>query len=127
MGISGYTDAFINLRLKKWYAPAESKLIKKLGLKVPDTKNISNDLFIWNNLYFAVYDCFELVDIRFRAEFKADLDFLVACEWNKDIKYFNNIVESAARDLHCYVIQVNTSQYGDSKIVAPKISEESII
>jgi len=127
MGISGYTDAFINLRLKKWYAPAESKLIKKLGLKVPETKNVSNDLFIWNNLYFAVYDCFELVDIRFRAMFKADLDFLVACEWNKDIKYFNNIVESAARDLHCYVIQVNTSQYGDSKIVAPKKSEESII
>lgn len=124
--INKKTDTFINLRLKKWYSPAEIKLIKKLGYNIPET-DIKNDLFIWNDLHFAVYDCFELADINFRSEFKSDIDFLVACEWNKDIKYFSNIVESVSRDLHCYAIQVNTSQYGDSKIVAPKKSEEMTI
>ena len=28
------------------------------------------------------------------------------------------------RDIHCYVIQVNTSQFGDSKVIAPKKSSE---
>lgn len=121
-------DCYITFRLKKWYAPSEEKEIKKYNLSVPQnataTKNI---LFIWNNLHFAVYDCFELADIKFRSEFKSKVDFIVGCEWNKDIKYFTNITEAATRDLHCYVIQVNTSQFGDSKIIAPKKSNEMTI
>jgi hypothetical protein len=34
----------------------------------------------------------------------------------------SNIIESAVRDLHCYVVQVNTSQYGDSRVSAPQES-----
>ena len=121
-------DCYITFRLKKWYTPSEEKEIKKYNLSVPQnataTKNI---LFIWNNLHFAVYDCFELADIKFRSEFKSKVDFIVGCEWNKDIKYFTNITEAATRDLHCYVIQVNTSQFGDSKIIAPKKSNEMTI
>ena len=121
-------DCYITFRLKKWYAPGEEKEIRKYNLNVPSnaeaTKNI---LFIWNNLHFAVYDCFELADIKFRFEFKSKVDFIVGCEWNRDIKYFTNITEAATRDLHCYVIQVNTSQFGDSKIIAPKKSDEMTI
>lgn len=121
-------DCYITFRLKKWYAPGEEKEIRKYNLNVPSnaeaTKNI---LFIWDNLHFAVYDCFELADIKFRFEFKSKVDFIVGCEWNRDIKYFTNITEAATRDLHCYVIQVNTSQFGDSKIIAPKKSDEMTI
>ena len=46
-------------------------------------------------------------------------------EWNKDTNYFDNIVRSASRDLHCYIIQSNTSKYGHSCIIAPKKTEES--
>ena len=125
----GYrNDCYITFRLKKWYAPGEEKEIKKHKLNVPeDTSKIKNILFVWNNLHFAVYDCFELADIQFRSEFKSKVDFIIGCEWNRDIKYFTNITEATARDLHCYVIQVNTSQFGDSKIIAPKKSDEMTI
>lgn len=125
----GYkNDCYITFRLKKWYAPGEEKEIKKYKLKVPEkAANVQNILFVWNNLYFAVYDCFELADINFRSEFKSEVDFIVGCEWNRDIKYFANITEAATRDLHCFIIQVNTSQFGDSKIIAPKKSNEMTI
>ena len=50
-----------------------------------------------------------------------------AIEWNKDIHYFSNIIESLSRDLHCYCIQVNSSDYGDSRIVKPARTEEKDI
>ena len=51
-------------------------------------------------------------------------DMIVAVESNRDVNYFGNIVESLARDLHCYFVQVNTSQYGDSRITQPTKREE---
>ena len=44
---------------------------------------------------------------------------MVGVEWNKDTNYFSNIVESCSRDLHCYIAQVNTSQFGDSRLTQP--------
>ena len=52
------------------------------------------------------------------------IDLLIAVEWNKDTHYYSNIVESCVRDLHCFMVQVNTSNYGDSRITAPKSSAE---
>ena len=57
-------------------------------------------------------------------EEKGKVDFIVGTEFNRDINYFSNIVESAARDLHCYVVQVNDSRYGDSRIVYPSKTEK---
>lgn len=125
--IGYYTDSYTNLRIKEWYSPAEIKEIKKLGKDIPYEKknrDLTNNLFCWNNLYFAVYDCFELADVNYRSDFKSNVDMIIACEWNRDIDYFNNIIKSASRDLHCYTIQVNTSQFGDSKIIAPKKTSE---
>ena len=105
------------------------KIIKKYGKDIPydhkTKKNAEgNNLFVWNGLYFATYDCFELADANYRCEFKSNVDLIIACEWNKDLDYFNNIIKSAAREIHCYVTQVNTSQFGDSKVIAPKKSSE---
>lgn len=125
--IDHYTDSYINLRVKEWYAPGETKEIKKLGKDIPKKGKdyqLTNNLFCWNDLYFAIYDCFELADVNYRSEFKSNVDMIIACEWNKDIDYFNNIIQSASRDLHCYIVQVNTSQYGDSKVIAPKKTNE---
>lgn len=125
--IDHYTDSYINLRVKEWYAPGETKEIKKLGKDIPKKGKdyqLTNNLFCWNDLYFAIYDCFELADVNYRSEFKSNVDMIIACEWNKDIDYFNNIIQSASRDLHCYIVQVNTSQYGDSKVIAPKRTNE---
>ena len=52
---------------------------------------------------------------------------LIAVEWNKDTNYYSNIMESLSRDIHCYCIQVNTSNYGDSRITQPSKTEEKDI
>ena len=51
--------------------------------------------------------------------FKGYVDFVVAIEHNRDTNYFSNITESVARDIHSYVIQVNSSHFGDSRITQP--------
>ena len=43
------------------------------------------------------------------------------------IGYYSSIVELLSRDLHCYCIQSNSSDYGDSRIIAPKSSSEKDI
>ncbi len=40
-------------------------------------------------------------------------------EWNQDTETFNSLVESAALDMHAYIIQCNDRQHGDSRIRAP--------
>ncbi len=55
--------------------------------------------------------------------FSAFADVLVAVEWNKDTNYYSNILESLSRDLHCYCVQVNSSDYGDSRITMPSKTE----
>ena len=74
---------------------------------------------------FASYNCFELADIRHRALFKSEIDLLIACVWNKDTNYYQHILESAVRDLHCYAIQVNTSQFG-SYVLQPSRTETRV-
>lgn len=72
-----------------------------------------------NGCYFAVYCCYELASIRDRALFQAYADAIIAIEWNKDVNYYSNILESLSRDVHCYCIQVNSADYGDSRITQP--------
>ncbi len=59
--------------------------------------------------------------------FFGKVDFIVVIEYNKDTNYFSNIIDSASRDLHSYIIQVNTSDYGDSRIVQPTKTDKKDI
>ena len=77
------------------------------------------DLFICKGISFTCYNCFELACIEERALFKGCIDIMFASVLNKDTTYFANIIESVTRDLHCYFVQVNTSQYGDNRITQP--------
>lgn len=118
---------FIKPRLKNYYSPDEKRAIKENLLEYPnEPTNISYDLFKWHGVYFSTYNCYEIACISDRAIMKSKVDFLSISEWNKDTKYFDNIIKSASRDLHCYIVQVNTSNYGHSCIIAPKKSEESM-
>lgn len=109
-------------RLKRFYSPEEEFILTNEGLKLPVKKDPYH-LFRWRGASFAIYNCFELASIEDRSLFKGKVDFIVASEFNRDINYFSNIVESAARDLHCYVVQVNDSCFGDSRVVSPSRSE----
>lgn len=68
---------------------------------------------------FAMLNCSELTNIRYRADLRGKIDALFVPEWNSDTDTFNALVESAALDIHAYVIQCNNRQFGDSRIRAP--------
>lgn len=116
----GIKDAVINLRLKYHYSPGERKIIEERRRVIPKTKFVLYNLFNWRGVHFANYNCYELADINHRALFKGKVDVLIASEYNQDVNYFSNIAESVSRDIHCYFVQVNTSDFGDSRITVPK-------
>ena len=107
-------------RLKRHYSPEEKFRLENNALGIPDEPLKSRyKLFQWRGASFAIYNCYELASIEDRAIFKGKVDFIVCSEFNPDVNYFSNIVESATRDLHCFVVQVNSAQFGDSRVVSP--------
>lgn len=77
------------------------------------------ELYQWHDLYFSVYCCFEWSAITERSLFQSYADAIFAVEWNQDVYYYQNILEALVRDFHCYCIQANSSDYGDSRITQP--------
>jgi len=113
-------DSLIIPRLKNHYSPGESKGILTYGKLIPSYETNFYNLIKWKGIQFSLYNCYELTDIVQRSIFRSELDILFAIEYNKDINYFSNIAESISRDLHCYFVQANTSDYGDSRIIEPR-------
>ena len=52
--------------------------------------------------------------------FKGCVDFITIHAFNRDVEYFNNILKSTARDIHCCVVLVNNSNFGYSAVALPK-------
>lgn len=121
----GIKCALISFHLKRHYAPHEKELIN--GYRLQEVKGNHYELYKWNGCYFPVYCCYELTSISDRALFQSYADLVIAVEWNKDVNYYSNILESLSRDVHCYCVQVNTSDYGDSRITRPAKTEEKDI
>lgn len=96
------------------YDIAKIKLIADSSKKY-DTKYV----YQHGNFFFSTLICNELTDIQNRAILRGEIDNLFVIEWNRDVNSFNSYVESAALDIHSYVVQVNNRQYGDSRIRAP--------
>lgn len=115
-----FNNCYVDIRLKKHYSPSEEKYISNYFLKVPSGKNkVIYSRYKWNGFCFSPYSCFEIACIEDRMLFKSLVDAIVIIEWNRDIEYFANIIDSLSRDIHCYCIQVNSSEYGDNRIVQP--------
>lgn len=122
---------------KNHFSPGEIELIKGYNCIPMDCSELYKDLnerpvtryelYNWNNVWFSVYCCFELASIKDRSKFQSVVDFLVMVEWNQDTNYFANIIESLSRDLHCYCVQANMSEYGDSRITQPTKTEKKDI
>lgn len=68
---------------------------------------------------FALLICSELTNIGYRAALRGKVDALFVPEWNQDTDTFHALVESAALDMHAYIIQCNDRAFGDSRIRAP--------
>jgi len=117
---NGFGNILIDFRIKKDYSPGEIKQIVNRGFKIPKKSEIEKlRLFQYQDSIFTVFNCYELADIDKRSIFKGKVDMVFAIEYNKDIEYFANIVESSARDIHCYMIQSNNSTFGDSRATRP--------
>jgi len=112
-------DSIVIPRLKNHYAPEEEKAIIKEGFKIPKPKPCNYELILWNETYFSIYYCFELADVRHRNMLLGLVDVLFAPVWNMDVHYYNSLVESASRDMHCFIVLANTTQFGDSRITRP--------
>lgn len=118
-----YRSAFPLFRVKNYYSPGEVEQVVGYHLTVPQPDQPKYHLIHWRNIYMSLYNCFELSDLSDRALFKSRVDIITAVEFNKDTSYFSNVVESWARDLHCFILQANPSDFGDSRIIQPTKSE----
>ena len=122
-----YSESLLTYRLKNHYSPEELKQFKKYD-KIPIINtNTKYYLFIWNEIYIAPYYCYEIADIQNRSIFKNYCDIITVSEFNKDTLYFSNIAESLSRDLFCYCIKSNTSEYGGSIILQPSSSQDKYL
>lgn len=120
-----YKSCAAIIRVKNHYAPQEQEVMQSLRLKRGDKrlKQFYYHKVRWRGISFATYNCYELSNITHRILFKSEIDMLLACVWNKDTNYYTHILESTVRDLHCYTVQSNTSQYGGSCILRPAKTE----
>ena len=129
--VSGkYKSCVMTARVKNHYAPDELELLEAIRIKPGNhvlKKNAYYHKVSWRGLSFATYNCFELSDITHRVLFKSQIDLLFACVWNKDTNYYQHILESAVRDLHCYTVQANASQYGGSCVLRPTKTESKTL
>ncbi len=120
-----YRSCFIAARIKNHYAPKEVNLIQSIRLTHPNVDHYSYyNKIKWRGITFASYNCFELSDIKHRALLRDKIDILFSCSYNKDVNYYQSILESTIRDLHCYVVYSNSADFGGSCVMQPAKTEE---
>lgn len=118
----GYPTHVVHLQPKRAPAHEERAALKKLGapaLYEPKKGREEIPVYVHNDFFLGVLLCSDLTDIANRRRFQGFVDAVAILEWNRDIGTFTFLVESAAHDIHAYIIQVNNRRYGDSRIRAP--------
>lgn len=102
----------------------EYKLLSIFGKTwYKDKKSLKETIYNHNNFYFGVMVCSELQNSKLRISYQGTIDALMILSWNKDIETFSKLIESAALDLHAYIIMVNNRKYGDSRVRVPSKQE----
>ena len=114
-----YNSSCVIVREKNNYAPLEKQLLATEGYSVSDNEEPTYICFEDGDLRFGLFLCYEFTDICARALFKDQADIIFIPENNSDTTYFSNIIETMTRDVHAFMVQSNTSNYGDSRISGP--------
>jgi hypothetical protein len=68
---------------------------------------------------FSGLICNDFLNIDNRQQLRGKVDTLIVVEWNKDTNTYDPLVQSSSNDLHCFVIQVNNREYGDTRLRGP--------
>lgn len=118
-GKNHYRNTCVHIREKNDYSPIEFEGLAKLGYHCKNKQVAEYFIYNWGGISLSPFVCFELTDIMARALIKGKCNVVTASVFNPDTTYFSNIIDSAARDLHSFIIQANTSFYGDSRVTGP--------
>ncbi|WP_411849689.1 hypothetical protein ACLB90_11890 [Stenotrophomonas sp. LGBM10] len=118
----GYSTSLTYIQPKIHPAHEERRALDSVGraLRSVDLPK-ARPIYKHGSHFFGVLICSDLTNIDNRRSFQGHVDTLIALEWNRDINSFSSLVEAAAQDLHAYVVQVNSRQYGDSRVRAPAV------
>lgn len=114
-----YTSAVLFTREKNDYAPLERKILALEKYICVDQDKPVYQIINNKGIEYGLFLCYEFTDITARGLYKDKVDVLFTPEHNRDTSYFSNIIETTARDLHVFIVQANTSVYGDSRITGP--------
>lgn len=114
-----YRSAVLLAREKNDYAPLERKILALEKYECKDQDKPVYQLINNEGVKYGLFLCYEFTDIMARSLYKDKVDILFAPEHNRDTSYFSNIIETTVRDLHTFIVQANTSIYGDSRITGP--------
>ncbi len=118
-GNKRYKNAFVYIREKNDYSPIEKIELAKTNKYCIDTSIAEYQVFSWKGISLAAFLCYEFTDITARALLKGKCDIIAAPVFNQDTTYFSNIIDTAVRDLHAFIVQANTSIFGDSRVTGP--------
>jgi hypothetical protein len=118
----GY-KTFVSLKQTK-LAPAheEARQLRQkvnASLTPPPSAPLDRPVYVHGDFCFGVLICSDLTSIQNRAHFQGSVDALFVVEWNKDLPTFGFLVDSAAHDVHAFIVQSNNREYGDSRIRGP--------
>jgi hypothetical protein len=98
----------------------EKELFQHAGIRLSPAETWQTPPILRHGQFqFSILICSELTNIAYRTALRGKIDALFVPEWNKDTETFNALVESAALDIHAYIIQCNNRIFGDSRIRAP--------
>ena len=114
-----FVDAIPFIRNKNHFAPVEIEGCEHRHLKYIEGNPKTYALFHFRGHVFTSYYCFELANVRARSLFYSKIDAMYAPVFNRDTYYYNNIIGSTVRDMHCYFVQANVAEYGWSQICQP--------
>ncbi|KNH13581.1 hypothetical protein ACS79_06245 [Vibrio lentus] len=105
---------------KLFPAPDEEQtLASKYGKAWKALGNPVKPIYSHNGFHFGVMICSELQNSKARVNFQGNVDALAVLSWNRDLETFSALVESAALDIHSYIILANNRKYGDSRVRSP--------
>lgn len=118
--VLGYNSMVIYQQEKERAAPEEARSLQRMaGISLRPRGPVSRPIIQHGDFRFGLLICSELTNIELRAVYRGNIDALFVPEWNQDINSFSSLVESAALDMHCFVVQINNRQYGDCRVRAP--------